>query len=824
MKIKIITASLLLISSLTMAQSTKEASLLIERVTKVTKPPIKLSIEAREDGKKYFKYGVSDNVLEITGSSATALTRGFYDYMKSNGRGMYTWTGSNLKMPTHVINIDPKEVVSPFQHHYYLNVCTFGYTTPYWDWARWEKEIDYMALHGVDMPLALSAYEAIISRVWRKLGLTESEISNFFSGPAHLPWFRMGNLSAHDGPLPQTWHEDQIELQTKILDRMRGLGMKPICPAFAGFVPQELERLYPDLKLFKSSWANNFHSYMLSPENELFAKIGKMFIKEWEKEFGKCEYYLADSFNEMEIPFPPKDDPARYEMISSYAKNLYNTIESANPDATWVMQGWMFGYQRDIWDDKTLAALLSAVPDDKMLLLDLAVDYNKHFWKSSVNWEFYKGFHDKQWVYSVIPNMGGKNGHTGMLEFYANGHIEALKSANKGNLVGFGTAPEGLENNEVIYELIFDAGWRDSEINIHQWLYQYDVNRYGMHTDEISLYWEDMLKSVYGTFTDHPRFRWQFRPGLINSGTVNMSDKYLFALENFANASIDLEDNSFYRSDLVENTAMFLATKAEILTHVIENLIEKGRIEESKEVEAKFRHIMIGMDRLLSTHPTMKLENWTNFAKKSARNPEQEKQYMSNARRIVTTWGAGVEDYSARIWSGLVRDYYLPRWEHFFAAKRSKTTFDFPKWEENWVLNSTPSSFDKVDNVVELAIELLNYSRSINSSMITSSERNIISGWNVKDGQTNQFVYSLTKKQIEALKTISITANTGRAKLSSIVIQANDKPIISITESKYVSTQESLQYDISLPKDIDLSSEFKIYLTLEGTAEGEISF
>lgn len=49
------------------------------------------------------------------------------------------------------------------------------------------------------------------------------------------------------------------------------------------------------------------------------------------------------------------------------------------------MQGWMFGYQRHIWDYPTLQALVSKVPDDKMLLLDLAVDYNKCFWNSEVN-------------------------------------------------------------------------------------------------------------------------------------------------------------------------------------------------------------------------------------------------------------------------------------------------------------------------------------------------------------------------------------------------------------------------------------------------------
>ena len=67
-----------------------------------------------------------------------------------------------------------------------------------------------MALHGIDMPLALVANEAISARVWKKLGLTDREIADYFVGPAHFPWMRMGNISGIDGPLPLEWHEGQL--------------------------------------------------------------------------------------------------------------------------------------------------------------------------------------------------------------------------------------------------------------------------------------------------------------------------------------------------------------------------------------------------------------------------------------------------------------------------------------------------------------------------------------------------------------------------------------------------------------------------------------
>ena len=55
----------------------------------------------------------------------------------------------------------------------------------------------------------------------------------------------MGNMHGWGGPLPASWHVKQVELQHKILDRMRAFGMLPVLPAFAGYVPDAISRLFP---------------------------------------------------------------------------------------------------------------------------------------------------------------------------------------------------------------------------------------------------------------------------------------------------------------------------------------------------------------------------------------------------------------------------------------------------------------------------------------------------------------------------------------------------------------------------------------------------
>ena len=69
---------------------------------------------------------------------------------------------------------------------------------PFWDWKRWEQEIDWMALHGINMPLTLVAHEAIMARVYKKFGLSDEEINSYFVGPAHLPFSRMGLMEKSD--------------------------------------------------------------------------------------------------------------------------------------------------------------------------------------------------------------------------------------------------------------------------------------------------------------------------------------------------------------------------------------------------------------------------------------------------------------------------------------------------------------------------------------------------------------------------------------------------------------------------------------------------
>ena len=86
---------------------------------------------------------------------------------------------------------------------------------------------------------------------------------------------------------------------------MRDLGMTPILPAFAGYVPKAFAEAHPKARIYKMrSWEGFEGTYWLDPSDPLFAPLAKRFLQLYTAEYGPGQYYLADAFNEMVPPSP----------------------------------------------------------------------------------------------------------------------------------------------------------------------------------------------------------------------------------------------------------------------------------------------------------------------------------------------------------------------------------------------------------------------------------------------------------------------------------------------------------------------------------------
>ncbi|KAJ4791850.1 Alpha-N-acetylglucosaminidase [Rhynchospora pubera] len=274
-------------------------------------------------------------------------------------------------------------VQRPVQWSYYQNAVTSSYSFAWWDWKRWEKEIDWMALQGINLPLAFTGQEAIWQKVFQRFNFSTSDLDDFFGGPAFLAWSRMNNLHGWGGPLPQTWLNNQLVLQKKILARMYYFGMTPVLPAFSGNVPAAIKSRFPNARVTQlGNWFSvNSNprwccTYLLDPTDPLFVVIGKSFIEQQIKEYGRSSHiYNCDTFDENT---PPSDNP---QYISSLGAAIYKGMQSGDSAAVWLMQGWLFSYD-PFWQPPQMKALLHSVPIGRMVVLDLYAEV-KPIWATS---------------------------------------------------------------------------------------------------------------------------------------------------------------------------------------------------------------------------------------------------------------------------------------------------------------------------------------------------------------------------------------------------------------------------------------------------------
>ena len=594
------------------------------------------------------------------------------------------WEGSHLDLPATLPDLPPTHVSSPFRLRQEYNVCTLGYSTAYWDWPQWEHEIDWMALHGINMPLAEVATEAVWQKVWLDLGISQAELDGYFTGPAYLPWHRMGNINGWDGPFPAGFLPKQVALQKRTIGRMRELGMTPIAPAFAGFVPPALRRVRPDAALVPiASWAGfskRYGTFLLDPTSPLYPEIGRRFITEWERQFGKNRYFMADSFNELQVPVPA-DRPGRLAKLAQYGDAVYRSVIAGDPDATWVMQGWLFLNDAKFWDPGSTRALLSQVPDDRMVILDLACDFGP-------TWPRQQAFFGKQWIYSVIHDFGGKTTIAGSLDFFARTAAATVANAKHGNLVGAGISPEGIETNEVIYELATDAMWTREPIDLDAWLPAYCLARYGGCPDDMRHAWQLFRTSAYSRDRHDARPGFQRRPSTRPvkwTALPDDSDAYRQGLHLFLNCGPALGGNALYRADAIDFTAQYVSSRIDDLVRsaVAANPADPARRDRDA---AAALGLMDDLDALLAAHPIHRLDRWVTFARRWGDAPAESDYYEADAKRQITTWGGHIDyEYASKVWSGMVGGYYRGRWAGTFEQMRTGRPFDVKAWEERWI-------------------------------------------------------------------------------------------------------------------------------------------
>lgn len=675
---------------------------------------------ANVKGKDVFELESNGNKIVLRGNNGVAIASAFYYYLTEYAHCQITWNGTNLKVPQNLPKVSKKiRKETPYEYRYYLNYCTFNYSMSWWDWPRWEKEIDWMALHGINMPLAITGEEYTWYLLYKEMGFSDDDLKGFFTGPAYFSWFWMGNIDGWAGPLPVEWMKSHFELQKKILARERALGMKPVLPAFTGHVPAAFKKKFPNAKLKATNWTNGFaDTYILDSEDPLFATIGKKFLEKQTAMLGTDHLYSADTFNENE---PPSAEP---EFLSKLSARVYDGMSQADPKAIWVMQGWLFYSDRKFWKEAQTEALLKAVPNDKMVLLDLATEIEP-VWKRT------EGFYGKPWIWNMLHNFGGNTNLFGRMDVVAAAPAEALKDSKSGKMSGIGLTMEGIEQNPVLYELMMAHVWQDKPVDLSTWLPKFVFNRYGQKNKHALKGWEILRKTVYNVpankyVRDGAESIIQARPTFDSltrwaRTTLNYNERDLLpAWDELIKAAPLCKQSDGFQYDLVDVSRQVMANYALPVQRKLVEAYKKKDLKSFKTQSQYFIALIDDLDKLLATRKDFLLGPWVNDARKWGTNPEEKALYEMNAKDLITLWGDAknpLNEYACRQWSGLLSDFYKPRWTLFFARAEqsliqkkafnlSKFNEDISAWEWKWVNKRKDYPLTTTGNPTEVAIAM----------------------------------------------------------------------------------------------------------------------
>ncbi|BDS05474.1 alpha-N-acetylglucosaminidase [Oceaniferula spumae] len=616
------------------------------------------------DGKDNFTISdTADGKIHLRGNNGVSVASAFNWYLKNRANCHVSWCDDQLNLPATLPKVgEPVTVSTPLKYRVYLNYCTLSYTAAWWDWERWQREIDFMAMNGVNMPLSVVGLEAAWYETMLKLGFTDEQARAALSGPSFAAWQWMCNLEGHGGPLPKSWIDKSAVLGKKITESQRALGMTPIQQGFSGVVPRLTQQKFPDAKITQGhSWCGFEGVAQLDPLDPLFLKIGSTLLAEQQRLFGTSHLYGCDPFHEGR---PPSSKP---EYLKKVGEAVHKLITSHDPKGRIVMQSWSIR-----------EAIATAIPKEHMLILDLKG--TKHP-KTDNFWGF-------EFVTGRLHNFGNRIKLHGDLTRFSKAPFATMADTIP-NCVGGGLFMEGIMHNPVYFEIAFDNFWATESMPIEAWLNDYARRRYGADSESARKAWAALLAGPYKPGTDGQETSSMVcaRPAITpkKSGPNNgFSFPYpkpllLGAWEDLLKDADLLKSSDAYLYDLADVGRQVLSNHAHTIQPKVREAWEKRDLAAFDQATKEFEQLLLDIDTLVATRSEFSFAKWVDDARSHGTTEEEKNLFEKDARGLVTIWGPFDEsngkvrifDYSWREWSGLIRSFYLPRWQKHHAMLRS---------------------------------------------------------------------------------------------------------------------------------------------------------
>jgi alpha-N-acetylglucosaminidase len=612
-------------------------------------------------------HGTIDNI-HVQAATVPTLLYGVNWYLKYVAHLNVSTDGSQLGAPGLRLPAVTEPITKPalYPFRYALNENTDGYTTPYWNFNRWQHEIDILALSGMNAILIQRGNDLAVYQSFRDLGYSDAAIRNWITYPAHQNWQWMGNMCCFIEPISLELMQKRAASARRIIDELRALGITPVLPGFWGVVPADFATHVAGAHVIvqKDHWNGFTRPGWLDPRDPAFARLAASFYRHQQQLFGATTIYDMETFQE--------GGDAGNVPVGTGARAIQQALNAAHPNALWFMMAWQ---------DNPRKELIDAVDRDHILVADIEQGRVPRETRET-------DFKGARWLFGGLWEFGGRTTMGAPLYDYAQRMPRAAAQPNS-HLSGLALFTEGLDTNPIAFDLYTEMAWHSDPVDLQQWTADYTLRRYGQPDDHAAKAWQLTLQSAYGYRADGVKTHgerdaaqdsvFNAQPSLTATRTGHWAPDVLrydpatlqHALTELLQVAPNLRNTASYHYDLTNLTRQILTNEARVLLPQIRSAYEHKDRAVLHELTATWMHDMQMENTLLATSDQFLLGKWLSFVPEWSSTAADSKLLNYDARSILTTWGDRVasldlHEYGNRDWAGLVSDYYAPRWKLYF--------------------------------------------------------------------------------------------------------------------------------------------------------------
>jgi alpha-N-acetylglucosaminidase len=647
---------------------TRPEKAVIERLLPHQAQQFELGVLELHDQHERFRISQANGHIKVEGSTPSALLFGVNWYLKYVAHVQISPNGDSVGPNAFPLPSRTIEGEAVYAYRYALNENVDGYTSPYWNWDRWQREIDLLALSGINAVLVERGTDSVLYQTFRDVGYADDVIRRWITQPAHQNWQLMGNLCCFNGPITTHLLQQRAASAQQIIARLRELGITPVLPGFYGIVPADFVKRFPQAHVVpQGEWAGFTRPGWLDPRDAMFGKLATVFYKHQRELFGDTNLYDMEVFQE--------GGDAGDVPVKTAAQNVQNALLAAHPTARWMMLAWQGNPRQD---------LLAGVDRSHLLIIDIDHDRVPRDDRQ-------KDFQGAPFLFGGIWEFGGRTTLGANIRNMTE-RLQRLGRSN-GNMTGTAVFTEGMGTNPFAFDLFTEMAWRKDAIDTKAWTADYVRRRYGAADQHAVAAWAVLLKTAYDIRIDAVVFNserdaaqeslFNAQPSLEANRASHWSpeamrydaDEFAKALPLLLRIAPELRNSETYQYDLVDVARQTLANESRLLLPRIKAAYEARDRAQFDELTRHWLHLMDLQDQLLSTNRQFLVGNWLAQTGSWASDPEERARLDYDARSLLTTWGdrkasegANLHDYGNKDWAGLTRDYYRLRWQTYFAA------------------------------------------------------------------------------------------------------------------------------------------------------------